>query len=96
MARIAGIITDLPPDDAEARLSSMIGAMVRKPGEVAEILCIPELRCYLGWVSQTDADADDDPMICQQNDKILLFSGEHFTDRGIITSNRPNGVGKDR
>jgi len=96
MPGIAGIITDIAAEDAQAQLSSMIGCMLHEPFYSHGTYSIPELGCYLGWVVHKESFSDCNPIINQQKNLILIFSGENFTDKQPTPSDRSNGERHDR
>jgi asparagine synthase (glutamine-hydrolysing) len=81
MSRLAGIVTSLPADAAEARIFAMTNCMVREPAERPHLLCIPDLGCYVGWVPRVGRAAIDGTVAHRRDGKILVLSGEHFGDR---------------
>jgi asparagine synthase (glutamine-hydrolysing) len=84
MFRIAGIVADGRPEDIKVRLGSMLDSMVHEPSDVLHVCSIPELRCYVGWISGKDSKSDIDSLILRRPDRLLVFSGEHFDDLGPI------------
>lgn len=70
----------------------MLVSMLHEPDEVPEICPIPELHCCLGWISgRNDGRDAEDSLILKRNGQVLVFAGEHFDDRGLITRDRLNG-----
>ena len=87
MSKIAGLITDLPPEEAKAQLSSMVAAMVHEPFYTTGMYSVPQLGCYVGWVDPRGAPAD---LQCfEHKGRALVFTGEHFGDS---RSHRPDGA----
>jgi asparagine synthase (glutamine-hydrolysing) len=53
--------------------------MVHHPSDVRGTYFVPELNCYLGWVVHKGSYADCNPVLHDQGEVALVFSGEHFS-----------------
>src|ERR671919_2710503 len=91
MFRFAGLVTDQPPAQAVADLSSMLEAMRREASDAIRVRRVPSLRSYLGWISRADAECESDAAMVETDDAILLLSGELFDDRGPVRVQSEHG-----
>ena len=75
MRRIAGFVSDLPPEHAKAQLSSMLQCMLHERFYTYRVHAVPELGCYLGLVSTGEPSSDDPFVIDHAQGKVIVFAG---------------------
>jgi asparagine synthase (glutamine-hydrolysing) len=94
ICRLAGVITDRPAEEARAMLSTMIASLLHDRFVSYGTHCVPELGCYLGWVSDDDG-GDVEPEV-DETGRVLIFAGEDFSDNGAATRATKSNSGGDR
>src|SRR5262245_49421388 len=83
MPGIVGIITSRPNrQEVESELSTMLTGMLRESFYTHGTYVSARDGWYLGWVDHRGAFSDCNPIVSEKGDRILLFSGEHFSDDG--------------
>jgi asparagine synthase (glutamine-hydrolysing) len=88
---IVGIITRIRREVAEAELRCMLETMRHEPFYETGTWIDESLGLYLGWVTRKDARPGTNPIYNQQRDKVLVFSGEEYTEPTVPAWQPPNG-----
>jgi len=79
MPGLVGLITKLRHEDANRRLLAMLGTLRHEPFYATGTWCDESLGVYLGWAARTGSFSDGMPLVSEQGNAILVFSGEdHF------------------
>jgi asparagine synthase (glutamine-hydrolysing) len=81
MPGIVGIISKMSREINEHTLGIMIKCMMHEPAYNSGIYINDQRGLYLGWVCHEDSFADCMPVFNEQRDKVLVFSGENFSDK---------------
>jgi asparagine synthase (glutamine-hydrolysing) len=79
--RIAGLITEMPSQDAEELLATMLEQMVHEPFHARGAYSVQAAGAYVGWVDHRGQD-NQPPMLTRNNRKAVIFAGEHFGNGG--------------
>jgi asparagine synthase (glutamine-hydrolysing) len=83
MPGIAGIITSRPNRyEVEPELSTMLSSMLRESFYTHGTHVSAEDGWYFGWVNHRASFSDCNPIVSKRGDRILLFTGEHFSGIG--------------
>lgn len=91
MPGIVGLITNLPRATAESHLLKMVESLCHEPFYVSGTWIDAEQGVYVGWVARRGSFADCMPMHNEQGDVTLVFSGEEFSDPGVLRVLRERG-----
>src|SRR5262245_11613820 len=83
MPGIAGLISQRPSDECQCLVQRMIGALQHESFYTAGSYSAPELGIFAGWVAMEGSFADCQPVLNEQQDIALIFSGECFSDPAI-------------
>jgi len=83
MPGIVGLITGMPRARAEAELLRMVAALCHEASYISGTWIDESLGLYIGWVERGGPYAGRMPLISEQGDLALVFSGEEFAERGI-------------
>lgn len=83
MPGIAGIISKRSREVNDYNLQIMIKCMMHEPAYNSGAYINDQLGLYVGWVCHKDSFADCMPVLNEKRDMVLIFSGEHFPDRGF-------------
>jgi asparagine synthase (glutamine-hydrolysing) len=83
MPGLVGLITEMPPERAEAELVRMVASLCHETWYASGTWSDPALGVYLGWVVHSQAIADQMPQFNEQRDLVLAFAGEDFPELGI-------------
>jgi len=67
----------------ERRLSIMIKSMMHEPFYNSGTYINDQLGLYVGWICHKDSFTDCMPVLNEQKDMVLIFSGENFPDHDI-------------
>ena len=82
MPGIAGLITKIPRERAEAELIRMVEALRHESFYVFGTWCDERIGLYVGWVAHKGSFADGMPLRNESREKVLIFSGEEFPEPG--------------
>jgi asparagine synthase (glutamine-hydrolysing) len=88
MPGIVGLITRCPRERADAELQRMLGTMLHEPSYGTGAWSDEALGIYVGWTAHRGSMSDCMPLIHEQRDLTLVFSGEDFSGRGRIQALR--------
>jgi asparagine synthase (glutamine-hydrolysing) len=83
MPGILGILSNIPQQEAKARLATMLRCMLHEPFYTHGTYLLPEHGCYLGWVNHKRSFSDCNPIISPTRDVVIIFSGEHFAHQDV-------------
>ena len=96
MPGIAGIIGKGPRGKYENDLKLMIDCMMHEPFYKKGLYVNEQLGLYVGWTCHPDSYSDCMPVVNEKMGIILIFSGEHFSDRPITQNSNgrryPDGL----
>ncbi len=81
MPGIVGLVTRAPHASAEAVLQRMIAAMNHDSFLVTRSWCSESQGAYVGWVARGNSVCAGMPLTSQQEDIVLVFSGEEFAEQ---------------
>jgi asparagine synthase (glutamine-hydrolysing) len=87
MPGIVGLITKMPPRDAEAKVLRMVAAIRHEPSYVSGVWRDESLGVYAGW-AERDTTATLSPIQDASSDLAILFSGETLAERGGASDER--------
>ena len=82
MPGIVGLITKMPRPRAEAELLQMVEALRHHPSYVTGTWIDEAAGVYIGWVARKNSFADRMPLCNEQENLILVFSGEEYPEAG--------------
>lgn len=91
MPGIAGLVTRWPRERAEAELRRMLATLCHEPSGVTGTWSDESLGVYVGWVAHRGSFAECMPILNQQRDLVLVFSGEEFPDPNCAQGLRQRG-----
>ena len=84
MPGLAGLITTMPRERAEAELLRMVAAMRHESRYVTATWSDESLGLYVGSVERSGASAYPMPLRNIENNLALAFSGEDFPEPGVV------------
>jgi asparagine synthase (glutamine-hydrolysing) len=91
MPGIVGLITKAPRERAEPQLQRMLGT-IRHDSSYTSGTWIDESHgVYVGWALRGGSFCDAMPLLNEQREVVLVFSGEEYPDPGIVASLRRQG-----
>lgn len=95
MPGLVGLITRWPRERAEAELRRMSGAVRHESRYATGSWGDESLGVYLGWTAHRGSLAECMPLVNEQRDLVLVFSGEEYPDPGGVQAlkNRGHAVG---
>jgi asparagine synthase (glutamine-hydrolysing) len=76
MPGIVGLITNLPRERAEHELRQMVGTLRHEHFYVTGTWVDQSLGVYVGWVARAGSSSDGMPLVSEQGNATLVFSGE--------------------
>ncbi len=82
MPGIVGLITRMPRQRAEAQLSSMLTTLCHEDFYTTGTWIDENLGAYVGWAARKDSFSAQMPLISDQQNTVLVFAGEEFSDTG--------------
>ena len=82
MPGIVGLITRKPRDHAERELLRMVETMRHEDFYVVGTWIDEPLGIYVGWIARKGSFSDGMPLLNEQGDVVLIFSGEEFPEPG--------------
>lgn len=91
MPGIVGIITELPSQQARAKVQQMLAAMSQEDFYVTGTWSDDVHGIYVGWVAKKGSFAEQMPLLNETRDLVLVFSGENFPDPKVTQELRQNG-----
>lgn len=91
MPGIVGLITKLPPQQAERELSQMVASVCHEPFHVTGTWMNAPLGVYAGWSAVKNSFSDCMPVCNEREDNVLVFSGEEFPEPGTAQRLKDRG-----
>jgi asparagine synthase (glutamine-hydrolysing) len=91
MPGIVGIIGRIPPERAERDLRQMVGILRHEAFYVTGTWVDQTLGIYVGWAAREGSFCQEMPLRNECGDKILIFSGEEFPERGTVQTLKERG-----
>jgi asparagine synthase (glutamine-hydrolysing) len=82
MPGIAGLITQLPPEQAERELLAMLGTLCHEPFYTSGTWIDKALGVYVGWTAPSGSFAEEMPVSNESGEVTLVFAGEDHPDLG--------------
>ena len=82
MPGIVGLITKVRRADAERQLLAMLGTLRHEPFYTTGTWCDESLGVYIGWTARAGSFSDGMPLVSEQGNAILVFSGEDHFESG--------------
>ena len=95
MPGIVGLITRMPRVRAEQQLRRMLDSIRHDPSYATGIWVDESQGAYVGWALHGASFCDGMPLFNEQQDVVLVFSGEEYSDSGIASSLRRQGYELD-
>jgi asparagine synthase (glutamine-hydrolysing) len=95
MPGIVGLITKMPRERAERELRGMIATMKHESFYQTSTWIDETLGVYVGSVERKGSFAQGMPLVNEQNDVILVFSGEEFPEPGTACRLKERGHSLD-
>lgn len=91
MPGIAGLVTRMPRERAEAELGRMVRSMCHDASWQTGTWIDEASGVYVGWTVRTQAFADSMPLLNEARDVVLVFSGEEFADPAVARQLKARG-----
>jgi asparagine synthase (glutamine-hydrolysing) len=91
MSGIAGIITRNSKQENNTILRTMINSMIHESFYTSGTYVNQEIGIYAGWVCHRNSFADCMPILNEQKNIVLIFSGEDFADKDLFTQLNEHG-----
>jgi len=95
MPGIVGLITNVPREHAEPQLLRMLDAIRHEPSYTTGTWVDESLGVYLGWDLRPGSFCDGMPLVNEQRDVILAFSGEDYPEPGVVADLKSHGHALD-
>lgn len=95
MPGIVGLITRMPRDRAERELRVMIASMLHESFYQSSTWTDETLGVYVGSVERKGSFTEKMPLLNEQGDVVLFFSGEDFPEPGIASQLKERGHNLD-
>jgi asparagine synthase (glutamine-hydrolysing) len=91
MPGIVGLITKLPRDQAVVTLDRMVAAIRHNSSYATGTWIDESIGAYVGWALHPNSFCDGMPLINEQRNLALVFSGEEYPDPGVVVGLRRQG-----
>ncbi len=91
MPGIAGFITRLPREAAEPKLRRMLQTLLHEPSYVSGTWSVESLGLYVAWTAHRDTFADRMPVYSERRNRVLIFSGEEYSDAASAQRQKQDG-----
>lgn len=91
MPGLVGIITKMPRQKAERELKSMVSLLRHEQSYVTGTWSDERLGVYAGWAERGGSFSDGMPIVSEQGDVVLLFSGEEYPAPNLISELKDRG-----
>jgi asparagine synthase (glutamine-hydrolysing) len=82
MPGIVGLITKMPRQRAEAELLQMVETLLHQSSYTSGTWIDESAGVYVGWVARENSFADGMPLRNEQDNLVLIFSGEEYPEPG--------------
>jgi asparagine synthase (glutamine-hydrolysing) len=80
MPGIVGLFTDMPRQEAERQLQTMLAALRHQSFYASGTFSDESVGTYVGWVAHKNSFSDGMPLQNERRDTVLVFSGEEFPE----------------
>lgn len=84
MPGIVGLITRMPQGQAVSELVRMVDQLRHENFYVTGMWTNASLGIYVGWIARKDSFSDGMPLQNESGDAVLVFSGEEFSEAGMV------------
>lgn len=91
MPGIVGLITKLPRERAERELVAMLDTLCHEPFYVMGTWIDESLGVYVGWAARKGSFSDGMPVVNEQGNAVMVFSGEDHTGPGTAAKCKEQG-----
>jgi asparagine synthase (glutamine-hydrolysing) len=91
MPGIVGLITQMPPEQAELELRRMVEAMRHETFYETGTWCDHSLGVYVGWAERERSFSSGMPLANERQNVVLVFSGEEFPDPATTRTLKDRG-----
>jgi len=91
MPGIVGLITKMPPAQAEQELLRMLKVIRHESFYKTGTWIDKSLGVYVGWAARTSSFCDDMPLGNERGDVVLVFSGEEYPEPGTASQLKKRG-----
>jgi asparagine synthase (glutamine-hydrolysing) len=88
---IVGLVSQMPPERAEAQLRQMTEAIRHESFYNSGTWADPDQGVYVGWTAREGSFADGMPLHNESNDVTCIFSGEEFPEPDVLTTLKQRG-----
>ena len=88
---IAGLISKMPREQAEAQLRQMTEAIHHESFYSVGTWSDPDQGLYVGWAARKGSFADGMPLRNEDSRITLIFSGEEFPEPNLIATLKQQG-----
>lgn len=82
MPGVVGLITRMPRQRAETELLQMVEALRHHSSYVTGTWIDEAAGVYVGWVARKNSFADGMPLVNEQKNQVVVFSGEEYPEPG--------------
>jgi asparagine synthase (glutamine-hydrolysing) len=91
MPGIVGLISKMPPEQAEQELLCMLKVMRHESFYKTGTWTDKSLGVYVGWAARTGSFCDEMPLSNERGDVVLVFSGEEYPEPGTASQLKKQG-----
>jgi asparagine synthase (glutamine-hydrolysing) len=91
MPGIVGLITKMPREQAEPQLRRMLDTIRHESWYTTGTWIDESLGVYVGWATRAGSFCDGMPLVNEQGDVVLVFSGEEYSDPETIRALQRQG-----
>ena len=95
MPGIVGLITKAPRERAERQLQRMLSTISHDSSYTTGTWIDESAGVYVGWALHAGSFCDGMPLVNEQRDVVLVFSGEEYPDPGIVATLKRQGHALD-
>lgn len=96
MPGISGIISTICHEANEEDLGLMVKCMMHEPHYRTGSYINTDIGLYVGWTSHEGSFSDCNPIFNERRDLALIFSGEVFSEAGVVDGLKCRGHDFDR
>src|SRR5215831_20857313 len=96
MPGIVGLLTKMSRAWAEPQLQRMVSALRHEPFYNTGTWVDEGMGVYIGWVARKGSFSDGMPLCNEQEDIVLVFSGEDFAEPGTASHLKQKGHNLNR
>ena len=91
MPGIVGLITKEPREHAERKLLQMVETIRHEPSYEVGTWVDESLGVYVGWAARKGSFSDGMPVRNERGSFVLIFSGEEYSEPGVLQSLKQHG-----